>query len=696
MAAKLIFFVFGFSSVFSSITSLTRLTRINSTGSYMYDLFISSSSQNIEVWAMTTDSVENLYITGIYKYTVTFRGTDATTKVVGGNSVSQGFVAKYSSTGVIQWVKAINCNGGCTQSDPIQTSGIAFNNNVLAVTAYVTQSNIYDGTTVIGKPSSGYDGVLLLINAATGSLQSFSYMASAANDYLLAVIPAATGFDVYGNMRATGNVDTTPVTVSGAAAVLFHYDDSTCNQFSSTSYGAPKPTIQATASGQNIAVTVTMPKNSPVNTGIPVFHRLDTKQDNSNLCITTAPDQTVNSAGVAWVHTTDGCAETYTMIQTLDNIQNSVSNNNWVTQLSSDGRTITYTLPVYATYSVNRDTSCVYVGYKSLISFQTQLSVVAQTSEFFDADNSAKFVLQGLRVTTGNAFEVQGMLYSMVPSSTLGGITFTKVAGSIPFGVSSPTCAAAYPAGCSEVFSVALSSLGSSGTDISGNYAISADVIEGGLVTRAGVTITLAFAYTIPNAPTVVNGDTITTNMVLFTDSTYLTARTTAYQAAANALFIQNAISDTSPAIPVNTYLTIDDGYLCCFQYASSISTYDPVAKTGGCADATGKTEQVRLVGGTTGVTITPANAGSPKRFRVQVALSSVFNTTNHAAPLTCQVLLVSKLTQSTRKINAITDGTYVSTTSFDVQPAEIIKNAAERTFVSFIAVIVAVVALMW
>jgi hypothetical protein len=89
-----------------------------------------------------------------------------------------------------------------------------------------------------------------------------------------------------------------------------------------------------------------------------------------------------------------------------------------------------YKVPIYSTYSVNSDENC-YVGYRSVVSFRTQLSIASTSDTFITADNSAKFTFSGLRITSANKFEISGKITPLVPNSELRNIELKKTAGQV-------------------------------------------------------------------------------------------------------------------------------------------------------------------------------------------------------------------------------------------------------------------------
>jgi hypothetical protein len=457
-----------------------------------------------------------------------------------------------------------------------------------------------------------------------------------------------------------------------------------CALFDTSKYFAPKPDIVATASGTTITIAVTLYRQDLANTGVPVYHNLNTAEAGSNVCRTTS-DNAVPTADANWVHTSStGCSDTYTLSQTLVEIVGSANNNNWQAALAADGRSITYTTPLYSTYSVNAPDGCYFVGYRSVISFRTQLSVASTSGTFITADNSAQFKYSGIRITSSNNLEIYGKITPLIPNSELRNIAMKKTSNSVVLSATTTTCTT-YNVACDEVYSVAVASLGAAGTDIGGQYDNTMDVFENNVKTRT-VVLSYTLSYIIPGNPTVVDSSTISLNNQLYTDNTYSTIRTASYASGNDKLYIENGVS-AGPAIPANFKLRFDRGYVCCVNYLSAISPYDQNTDTGGCKDSAGKLEYVNLGTAPSGVTqITAETVGNNKKYRVQVDLSAVYSTVSHADPMSCQVLLISKFEApaARRAESANTDGTFVATVPFLIE-----ASGARAVGISVVAILV-------
>jgi alpha-tubulin suppressor-like RCC1 family protein len=456
-----------------------------------------------------------------------------------------------------------------------------------------------------------------------------------------------------------------------------------CNNFDTNRYGAKKPIVSASTNGSSVTIVVTMYRQTMSNTGTPIYHAIDTK-DTPAVCRTNS-DSILLSSSKPWTRSDDGCTTTYTLTQSLSEIvATNNTNNNWVAKLADDGRSITYTVRVYSTYSVNNAGSCYYVGYQSTISMRTVLSVASSSVEYTTEDNSARFLFNGLRITATQRLEIAGTIVPLIFNSELRNIYMRKSFDNITIPATTSTCNAVNT-GCYEIFGIDVSSLGGAGTDISDEYKIIMDVFKDGERIISNATISFYISYLIPGDPIVVDSDTITTSIKLYTDSTYSVVRTASYASADGVLFVENSVTPSSPVIPSSYRLRMAEGYLCCVNYLSNIALYNPVTGTGGCKDASGKMEQFSFgseANLNTGVTVVSADGNSPKRYRVQVELSKAYASIMHSVPMTCEVLLISKLESNARSIAAAANlgGSFVATIPFSVQATQATATPAVTT----------------
>jgi hypothetical protein len=470
-----------------------------------------------------------------------------------------------------------------------------------------------------------------------------------------------------------------------------------CASFDTTKYGGRKPDVSATASGSTVTITVNMYRQSTGNAVTPVFHNVDTKVAGNNVCRTTS-DNIVDSAGVAWVHTTsNGCTDTYTLTQTLSQIVSGGVNNNWSPSLGPLGRSIVYTLPIHLTYSVNAQ-NCYYIAYPFAVSFRTQLSIASTSSEFVTSDIAAKFALTGIRITPTNNLEIAGKITPLIQDTELRNIVLTKTAGNIQITTATSTCSA-YNVGCDQIYTVSVATISANGADISDTYVTNMEVWENNVKTR-DTSLSYALTYTIPSDPTVVDSDTIQTENKLYTSNTYSVIRTASYNSAApDSLYIENGITAASPVIPTGYKLRMAEGYLCCVSYLSAIPAYNPTTDTGGCKDSAGKLEYVNLGSEVSHPLIsvfTPAESLGNKKYRMQVPLNTAYATSNPnpAVPMTCQVLLISKLeAPQTRRIEGASNlnSKFVSTVPFFIEASKVMSSA-NAVGISIAAVMVVLV----
>ncbi len=481
----------------------------------------------------------------------------------------------------------------------------------------------------------------------------------------------------------------------------------TCMQFDETKYGAPKPVITSSASGSIITTTVNMLRQYSSNAGpLTVYHSIDSKEVDTNVCRNS--DRLVSSVGAPWVKSTSSCTETYTLVQSLVDIVNTAGANNWKAVLENNGQSIKYTLPIYTTFSVSKpaDGTCYYVGFVSYVSFRTQLNVASVSPYFVTADTSAKWRFSGLRVTTDNRLEISGSITPLVPGSELRAIALSKRSGPVNIPTNTTTCTT-YNVACPQTYSISLASLPNP-TDLTDSYDNTMEVWErdasNTFIKTRDVKLSYQLAYTIPSDPTVVDSSVITTESKLYTNNQYRVIRTASYSSlGADNLFIENSITPNSPVIPSNYKLRLDRGYLCCVNYLTAISIYDPVTNpNGGCASSTGKLEWVDLgsetVHPTPSVVLTPSDGLGNKTFRVQVPMN-IANAANaaHSTAMTCQVLLISKLeAPAARRGDASNIGaTFVATVPFVVDSTGVVTQVSGANAVG-ISVVTALIVLLY
>lgn len=139
--------------------------------------------------SMALDALGNLYVTGSFTGSVDF-GLGVITAV--GNL--DGFVAKFSPSGVCQW--AIRFNGPGTAQD--QGLGLATNGTSVYVGGvYQTSLSINGAAAITGY--GGIDGFIFKLDAATGSTQWATIFGSGSTDAVQAMC-----IDGSGNAYATG------------------------------------------------------------------------------------------------------------------------------------------------------------------------------------------------------------------------------------------------------------------------------------------------------------------------------------------------------------------------------------------------------------------------------------------------------------------------------------------------------------
>src|SRR5207245_10810462 len=99
---------------------LAKLSGVN--GSYMWATASSSTQGSADPTAVAADKNDNVALTGVFPYDVTFGNT---------NLIAQGyqdmFVVKFSGTSSLQWAK--HCGGTNQNSDLVRSTGIAPDSN---------------------------------------------------------------------------------------------------------------------------------------------------------------------------------------------------------------------------------------------------------------------------------------------------------------------------------------------------------------------------------------------------------------------------------------------------------------------------------------------------------------------------------------------------------------------------------------
>lgn len=113
---------------------------------------------------LALDTNDNCYVTGWFDGTNNFGGITLTNKSVGGSDI---FVAKYNSTGALQWAQ----RAGGTVGNPNNGRGIGLdtNGNIYAMGGYYGSANF--GNVNLPSPSSGNEGFFLAKYDNAGAIQ---------------------------------------------------------------------------------------------------------------------------------------------------------------------------------------------------------------------------------------------------------------------------------------------------------------------------------------------------------------------------------------------------------------------------------------------------------------------------------------------------------------------------------------------
>jgi hypothetical protein len=183
------------------------IAKYDSSGALLWVKQIGGSGED-GGYGITVDSAgADFYVTGWYTGTVLF---DATSSPSHGNQ--EVFIAKYNSSGVLQWVK----HGG-SASAPGQGLGVAVDKSQQYVyaTGYIGISSSFD-TTALSNPY--VDVFLAKYNASTGALVWAKHAGGPSDDYGVEIATDHLGH-VYlaGYCKSTATFDTIPITNSGAS-----------------------------------------------------------------------------------------------------------------------------------------------------------------------------------------------------------------------------------------------------------------------------------------------------------------------------------------------------------------------------------------------------------------------------------------------------------------------------------------------
>jgi hypothetical protein len=187
------------------------IVKYNSSGSVHYVKFISSSSNNDSGNSITTDSNNNVYVTG---YVTATAGTNITIDGSGyakPSSNTDAYIVKYNSSGAIQYVKFIG-NGLLTTGNAITTDS---NNNVYVtghLYAYAGTSITIDGASY-SSPGSYNDTFIVKYNSS-GAVQHVKFIGGGGYDVGKSITTDSNN-NLYVTGYVGGNAGTT-ITIDGS------------------------------------------------------------------------------------------------------------------------------------------------------------------------------------------------------------------------------------------------------------------------------------------------------------------------------------------------------------------------------------------------------------------------------------------------------------------------------------------------
>lgn len=168
--------------------------------------------------SVTTDNAGNIYICGYFNSTITFSGI--TLNALGNRD---GFFAKYTSAGVIQWAKQFGGTGANDDAYGIATDGSAY----VFVTGDFQKTTTFDGATnVTASGGTGHwDAFIAKYAIANGALQWVKPITATSTETTFS-IPNDIKADASGNTYVTGtfslqvNFGGTTLTANGLNALF--------------------------------------------------------------------------------------------------------------------------------------------------------------------------------------------------------------------------------------------------------------------------------------------------------------------------------------------------------------------------------------------------------------------------------------------------------------------------------------------
>jgi hypothetical protein len=193
------------------------IIKYNSSGTVQWVARAGSTGSDIGN-SITTDSSDNVYITGSYNtgvltaYNATGTAFGTTLSSPGGNDV---FIIKYNSSGTVQWV----ARAGSTGSDIGNSISTDSSDNVYITGSYANPLTAYNATgTAFGTtlPLTGSTDVFIIKYNSSGTVQWVSRIAGAGAD-----IGNSITTDSSGNVYVTGSYSSNPLTVYNSSGTAF-------------------------------------------------------------------------------------------------------------------------------------------------------------------------------------------------------------------------------------------------------------------------------------------------------------------------------------------------------------------------------------------------------------------------------------------------------------------------------------------
>ena len=130
------------------------LSKYDSSGNFIWRARVYGSTGGILMSNTSVDTNGNIYCSGRYQGTGTFQSSDLSTWTTSTTSGSQdGYVLKYNSSGIGQWLAKIGNSGSTTPSPTASANNIIVdsNNDIYAVGSYDPSTNIYNSSGTLRK-----------------------------------------------------------------------------------------------------------------------------------------------------------------------------------------------------------------------------------------------------------------------------------------------------------------------------------------------------------------------------------------------------------------------------------------------------------------------------------------------------------------------------------------------------------------